>query len=94
MAGVALYASLFEPPVERLDLQDLPKTHRAGPILLNVRRYLDMPQAVALAAERSPIQLYQSNPGDWEFPAAVAAKLGWGEDRLAITKAPEEKKQP
>ena len=92
MAGVALYASLFEPPVKRLDLQDLPETHRGGPILLNVRRYLDVPQAVAMAAERSPVQLYQAGPGDWQFPAAVAGKLGWGEDRVVVTKAPEEKK--
>src|SRR5204863_5234826 len=61
MAGVALYASLFEPNIRRLDLYDLPKTHRDGPIFLNVERYLDMPQAVATAAERSKIVLYQDD---------------------------------
>src|SRR4029079_10669625 len=52
MAGVALYASLFEPDIKRLDLYELPKTHHDGPNFLNVERFLDMPQALAMAAER------------------------------------------
>ena len=36
MAGVALYASLFTPKVAQLDLYCLPKSHREGPIFLNV----------------------------------------------------------
>jgi len=86
-AGLALYASLFEPAIGRLDLLDLPRTHRDGPILLNVRRYLDVPQAVAMAAERSPIVLYQATPEGWEYPAAVAETLGWGEDRVRLLEA-------
>lgn len=91
MAGVALYASLWEPPVKRLDFQELPASHRDGPILLNVRRYLDMPQAVALAAERAPVWIYQADAKDWEYPRAVAAKLGWGDDRIVVRRTPEEK---
>jgi hypothetical protein len=49
MAGIALYAGLFEPDVKRFDLVDLPASQRQGPIFLNVRRYLDLPEAVALA---------------------------------------------
>ncbi|MGH7169933.1 MAG: alpha/beta hydrolase family protein, partial [Gemmataceae bacterium] len=48
MAGIALYASLFEPDVARLDLWHPSPSHRQGPIFLNVLRVLDMSQAVAL----------------------------------------------
>ena len=86
MAGVTLYASLFTPNVTRLDLHDLPKTHRDGPIFLNVRRYLDMPQAVAMAAERSRVVIYQAGREGWEYPAAVAKKLDWDKKQLQIRK--------
>jgi dienelactone hydrolase len=84
MAGVALYASLFEPDVARLDLHDLPRTHVEGPHLLNVLKTLDIPAAVALAAERSRVVIYQKEQGGWEYPRAVAEKLGWGEKRIQI----------
>jgi dienelactone hydrolase len=90
MAGVALYASLFEPDIQRLDLYDLPKTHRDGPYLLNVSRYLDMPQAVAMAAERSQVVLYQEDDSGWEYPQAVAKALGWDEKQIQIRKKPAE----
>ena len=35
----------------------LPPSHAAGPTLLNVRKYLDTPQALALAFPR-PVKLY------------------------------------
>src|SRR5439155_16990750 len=56
MAGIALYAGLFEPGVARLDLWQPPASHQQGPTFLNVRRILDMPQAPALAFPR-PIRL-------------------------------------
>jgi hypothetical protein len=89
MAGVALYASLFEPDVKRLDLYDLPKSHRDGPYFLNVERYLDMPQAVAMAAERSKIVLYQDDDAGWEYPQAVAKQLGWDAKQIQIRRKPK-----
>jgi dienelactone hydrolase len=83
-AGIALYASLYAPNVERLDLDDLPPTHRDGPILLNVNRFFDLPQAVAMAAERSQVLIHAADDSPWQFPQAVAKQLGWGEDRLRI----------
>jgi hypothetical protein len=83
MAGIALYASLFESGIGGLDLVDLPQTHAKGPTFLNVLRHLDMPQAVALAAERQRVQLHVQTPDPWQFPRAVAADLGWA-DRLHI----------
>jgi len=84
MAANALYASLFIPDVKRLDLHAIPGSHRDSPTYLNVLRHLDLPQAVALAAERSTIALYTSNAAPWEYSQKVAAALGWGEKRVQI----------
>jgi hypothetical protein len=89
MGGIALYASLFSGGVKRLDLYDLPQTHRNGPIYLNVERYLEMPQAVAMAAERSSVVLYQDDPAaGWEYPREVAQKLSWNAKQLQLRKKP------
>lgn len=89
MAGVALYASLFEPDVVRLDLHGLPTSHRDGPYLWNVQRIFDMPQAVALAAERSQVVLYHDNAEAWHYPQQVAETLGWDKKRVQIRKPQE-----
>ena len=59
MTGIALYASLFEAKIESLSLRDLPKSHRDRPIFLNMLQFLDVPQAAAMAAERSRVTLHQ-----------------------------------
>jgi len=84
MAGITLYASLFTPKVARLDLWQLPKSHREGPIFLNVLRFLDIPQAVALAAERSRVRLYADSPAGWDYPRSVAETLDWDEKQLQV----------
>jgi len=88
LAGAALYGSLFEPNIRALGLDDLPKTHREGPYFLNVSRYLDLPQAVAMAAERSKVVLYQDDDTGWEYPQAVAERLGWDAKQIQIRKKP------
>ncbi len=88
MAGVALYASLFDLQIARLHLVDLPATHRDGPIFLNVLRYLDMPQAVAMAAERTDVTLRASEVSTWQFPLSVVQALGWDCVRLCVDTAP------
>ncbi len=84
MAGVALYAALFDLRIERLHLVDLPTTHRDGPIFLNVLRYLDASQAVALAAERTNIVFGGRNTSVPPFAASVAESLGWDRQRLRV----------
>jgi cephalosporin-C deacetylase-like acetyl esterase len=88
MAGVALYAALFEPGIAQLELGRLPSTHRDGPFLLNVNRYLDTPQAVAMAAEHSRVVLHHQTPADWDYPKAVIASLGWEDSPLQIHTPP------
>lgn len=57
-AGIVLYASLFEPDIAGIDMWHLPGSHHEGPVFLNVLRYMDIPQAVAMAAERTPVRIY------------------------------------
>ena len=84
MAGVVLYASLFVPEVKRLDLWRLPASHRDGPVYLNVLRFLDVPQAVGLAAERSQVRIYQDDKSGWEWPEELAEKLSFGPKQLQV----------
>ncbi len=84
MAGVALYASLFTPDVAQLDLYDLPRSHRDGPVLLNVLRFLDIPQAVAMSAEHTPVRVFPGHLADWEYPRQVVKNLGWNAEQLQI----------
>jgi hypothetical protein len=58
MAGIVLYASLFEPDVAGLDLWNLPDSDHDGPIFLNVLRFMDIPQATAMANERTEVQIH------------------------------------
>ncbi len=78
MAGIVLYAALFEPDVARLDLWHPPASHQQGPIFLNVRRILDMPQALALAFPKQ-VRLYVRDAEEarsWEWPLQLQKALG------------------
>ncbi len=87
MAGIVLYASLFEPDIARLNLWHLPSSHHDdGPTFLNVLRYLDIPEALTMAAERSQIRLYQEDDSGWRFTQAVAEKLGWPKNKFQVQK--------
>ncbi len=77
LAALALYASIFEPKRIDLTLSDLPKSHREGPDFLNVARYLDMPQAVAIALERSAVRIQQQGADGWDYPQRVAKQMKW-----------------
>jgi hypothetical protein len=78
MAGIALYAGIFEPGVARLQLTQLPPSHRQGPTFLNVRRVLDTPQALALVWPRE-VMLYEKEDEAakaWEWPLQFEKRLG------------------
>jgi hypothetical protein len=77
MGGNALYASLFEDNIARLDLNGLPASHMDGPTYFNVLRYLDVPQAAAMASERIKVVIYTSDKQPWDFLVQTAGKLGW-----------------
>lgn len=85
MAGIAVYAALFEPSVTRLELTNLPKSHMPstsdakdyGPPLLGVLKFMDLPQAVAMAAERATVVIHTDDADAWKYPIDVAKQLGW-----------------
>ena len=83
MAVNAMYASLWENDIA-LDLDSPPRSHQIGPDYLNVLRFLDVPQALAMAVENSPVILRTNDTTNWDYPRAVAARLGWPVDRLRI----------
>ncbi|MEZ6064679.1 MAG: prolyl oligopeptidase family serine peptidase [Planctomycetaceae bacterium] len=82
----ALYASLHIDGIDRLELTALPASHNTGPALLNVLRYLDIPQALALTAEHSQLTISTdpSNASVAEYARATANKLGWPPDRVLV----------
>jgi dienelactone hydrolase len=66
VAGLALYASLFEDAPDKMTLTDLPETHRVGPTYLNVLRFMDIPQAALIAASRADTRLVVQKTPAWE----------------------------
>jgi hypothetical protein len=83
MGAIALYATLFEPEVDAIGLSDVPKSLRTGPDFLNVLRVLDIPQTLAMVAEKSYVVIHDDEPSKWEYPLAVAKKLKW-KNQIAI----------
>ncbi|HKQ37710.1 MAG TPA: prolyl oligopeptidase family serine peptidase [Verrucomicrobiae bacterium] len=80
MAVNCLYASLFETNIARLVLRDVPSSHFDAPDYLNIMRVLDIPETVALAAERARVQI----EGRWDFARSVAVNLAWPKDQLVL----------
>jgi dienelactone hydrolase len=78
----ALYASLFVDGVSAVEMIEPPASHGTGPDYLNVLRFLDVPQAVAMAASVRPVKMTRANPDDWSWPAETARRLGWPAGRL------------
>lgn len=75
MAGIVLYASLFESGIARVELWDLPSSHREGPILLNVQKFMDLPQALGVALENTRLVLHGTDPESWKWPRSLVENL-------------------
>jgi len=82
LAVDAAYAVLMGAQVERLTLQNVPASHRTGPDYLNVLKLLDVPEALALCGSFTAVEWTGGSKASWQFPLAVAAKLGWSTDRF------------
>ena len=93
MAGNVLYASLFEPDIARLDLWHLPLTHRDGPIYMNISKHMDMREALAMAAARSPVRLYQADEKGWEYVKSVGDILKWDAKQLQVRVLPSKEEK-
>ena len=44
----------------------------------------DVLAAIAMAAERSAVRIYQAEAGGWKYPRQVAESLAWDKKQLAI----------
>jgi len=88
-AGMLVYAALLEPVPDRLLLYQPPASHRDGLALLNVRQIWDMPEALAVAACRTKVQLHTTKPEIAELARQVIRRLGLEADRLELVRAPE-----
>ena len=80
-AGVlALYAALLNPEIETVLMMDPPASHDSGPILPNILRVTDIPEAMALL---SPRRLEVLTPNTPAFASTESLyRLGGGEFRL------------
>jgi hypothetical protein len=65
-------------------LWHLPASHRQGPIFLNVRRILDLPQALALTWPRQ-VRLYvkdEAEAKNFDWPLQLQKSLGQGHIKI------------
>jgi dienelactone hydrolase len=76
MAVNAIYAALFA-SIDELILSKVPASHMHGPDYLNVLKILDVPQALAMAAEKSAIELRGGEARDWNFAVETARRGGF-----------------
>jgi hypothetical protein len=76
--SLAAYASLYETNIKGLHLTNVPTRNRAAPDMLNVSRFLEMPQLLILAAATvndMTIVTGQKDEGEWKALAARQEKL-------------------
>jgi hypothetical protein len=84
ISAAALYGSLDRWRQPQLSFGSPPASHRTGAPFFHALRYIDMPQAVVLAAERGHVELSNVRAEDWRYATELAAKLGW-KDRLRLS---------
>jgi len=81
--ALGLYAAVLDEEIDQAILIDAPRTHRDGPIFLNVLRYTDLPEAAAMAAPRR-VTFYGRMPEEYEFARGVFA-LYDAPEKMALT---------
>ena len=75
-AALTIYAAALDENVNMLRLENPPTSHHDGAELLNVMRFMDMPQALALALEHSEIHIDTPDPAAWSYAQDIAGLLG------------------
>ena len=77
MAVLSLYASIFEPNINRLDLYNLGLSKEYAIFLSNKTKYLNISNALSILIKNTKIILYEDAGNQWKYANAVATKLGW-----------------
>ncbi len=76
-AGVVLYAALHEPRITDVVLVRPTVSHWQGPVLLNVLRYTDLPEAAAMLAPRR-LWFFHRMPAGYEMTRGIYQLTGAG----------------
>ncbi len=87
MAVIAMYAALMRPGVSRVSMTQPTTSHRDGPYFLNVSRFLDIPQAVALTAVQCEVAVQldaDSGAAALEYATQTQQNLKWKAKQLTI----------
>lgn len=85
-AVLAAYVALLRPGVAGVYMHEPSATHREGPILLNVLRTVDVPQAVGLLAPR-PVRISTSRPELFRDTVRLY-ELAGARDHLSVEQLP------
>jgi hypothetical protein len=85
MAGVSLYAALFQNGVAELHLTHLPSSHRDGPYFFNVSRICDIPQIALAVTSQAPLFLYDVDDDGFTHTTDSVRHMNWEQPRLTIT---------
>lgn len=83
MAGVAVYAGLFEQP-DHIGISQLPKEYTDGPPLLNSSRFVSFDEVIAAAAHKSRMVLPDLMDKQIPFTRSVADQLKWDGSRIYL----------
>ncbi|MEZ4828772.1 MAG: prolyl oligopeptidase family serine peptidase [Bacteroidia bacterium] len=66
-AGVQMiYASLFANSLQPIHIYEPPASHREGPCYLNVMKYMDIPAAILMAADKQEVVIHSSEKKTWK----------------------------
>ena len=77
MAVLSLYASIFEPNINRLDLYNIGLSKEYETFFKNKTKYLDISNALSISIKNTNIILYENAGNQWKYANALAGKLGW-----------------
>ena len=88
MAVLSLYASIFEPNINRLDLYNLGLSKEYETFFKNKTKHLNILNALSISIKNTNIILYENAGNQWKYANAVATKLGW-ENKIKIRKFEE-----
>ncbi|MBA2117752.1 hypothetical protein HOV93_49540 [Planctomycetes bacterium FF15] len=77
MAALAIYAAIFEPSIGDLTLHEPPADHREGPYFMNVSRFMNLPEAAAMAANDldAPRVIHTDNEALMDYANRVREKV-------------------
>ena len=73
---IGAYAAILDPRVTRVILHSPEKTHRSGPLFLNVLRYTDIPQALAMLAPRCELVFLTDEIEEFSYTRGIYELYG------------------